>query len=376
MRRVIGLVLGGLGAFFIAAALLTRFYVAAHVIKFPLNEYRVTTLQGDNVTYFSPVKLKDLSGVTMRVTDTIEGDVEAGSSARAVWNEFTYLYDVSNATAYQYTARRQAFSRRSGELVNCCGAFVGSNTNTGVRQSGLAAVWPIGAKKQTYMVFDYTLDKPTAFRYSGTATVEGTPAYRYVAHVPQQQFTTQTLPAALVGLAGIIGQSPVTLPEFYQADDAYWVDPATGAILDATENLKITLQDSAGVQRLVLIQGSLNMTPQSIQRSVSGDRPDRTKVELLTAIIPLAAGLLGVALLAIGIAATVMAREPEEPYGDQGNEQRDTIDVWAPPPRAYRQPRTSNLVPASSGALAADLARRFRREEPAWEDAPHGSDAQ
>jgi hypothetical protein len=359
MRRVIGLVLGGLGAFFIAAALLTRFYVAAQVLKFPLNEYHVTTLQGDNATYFSPVKLTDLSGITMRVTDTIEGDVEAGSSTRAVWNEFTYLYDVTNGTPYQYTSRRQAFGRRSGELVNCCGAFVGSNANTAVRQSGLAAVWPYGAKKETYMVFDYTLDKPTAFHYAGTDTVEGTTAYRYVANVPPQQFTTQTLPAALVGLAGILGQSPVTLPEFYQANDTYWVDPATGAILNANEDLKITLQDTSGVQRLVLIQGNLNMTPQSIHDSVKADAPERTRVQLLTAIIPLLAGLLGIALLGIGVVLTLTAREPAQPYADAGDERLDSVDVWATAPRAYRPPRPSDLGHGRH----------------AWEDARHDSDA-
>ena len=44
MRRVLGLTLTGLGAFFLALALLLRFYLPGQVIKFPLNEYVVSTL--------------------------------------------------------------------------------------------------------------------------------------------------------------------------------------------------------------------------------------------------------------------------------------------------------------------------------------------
>ena len=50
MRRVVGLTLTGLGAFFVAAALLLRFYVADQVIKFPLNEYVVLTFTGNGLS--------------------------------------------------------------------------------------------------------------------------------------------------------------------------------------------------------------------------------------------------------------------------------------------------------------------------------------
>ena len=43
MRRVLGVVLTGLGAFFLVVALLFRFYMPGQVIKFPLNEYSVSS---------------------------------------------------------------------------------------------------------------------------------------------------------------------------------------------------------------------------------------------------------------------------------------------------------------------------------------------
>ncbi len=50
MRRVVGLVAVGLGTFLLVSGLLLRFYVAGQVVKFPLNEYQVTRLEGNNST--------------------------------------------------------------------------------------------------------------------------------------------------------------------------------------------------------------------------------------------------------------------------------------------------------------------------------------
>ena len=127
MRRVIGLILVGLGAFLVIMALLLPTYIASRVVKFPINTYVVTTLLGSNVSYFSPSLVRPVTGATMQVTDTVKGDAAAGSSSTAVWDEFTYLYDRTNHIAFSYTTRRAAFDRRTAVLVDCCGANIGGN---------------------------------------------------------------------------------------------------------------------------------------------------------------------------------------------------------------------------------------------------------
>src|SRR5215469_6618271 len=156
MRRVLGITLTGLGAFFLVLALLLRLYLPGQVIKWPLNEYQVLTLTGHDVTYFNQGMLRLLTGVTVQATTTVEGDVAAGTSGMAVWNEFTAIEDVSNNQPIQYVNQRSAFSRRSGLIVDCCGAYV-SITNVGTtdgRQAGLTYVWPIGTQPTTYEMFD------------------------------------------------------------------------------------------------------------------------------------------------------------------------------------------------------------------------------
>ena len=272
MRRVVGLVAAGLGTFLLVSGLLLRFYVAGHVVKFPLNEYRLTTLAGTGVTYFSPSLLKDVTGATIRVTRTIEGDVASGTASRAVWTQFSYSFDVTHGVAYQARTQRSAFDRRTGALFACCGETAGSYTGP---QAGLAFTWPIGTQQQSYQIFDTTLLKPLEVQFDGQATTDGLPTYRFVERVPAQRFGKQRLPSSLVGLHG---QPTVTLDEYYQATNTYWVDPVTGTVVNVNENQKITA-DSGGVQRLGAFLGRSVMTQLACRvrstRTATGERGSR-----------------------------------------------------------------------------------------------------
>jgi hypothetical protein len=312
MRRVIGLTLAGLGAFLIVVAVLLRTYAADQLIKFPKNEYFTTTLIGTGVSYFSPSMVRPVSGATMRVTSTVKGDAAAGTSSTAVWNEFTYLYDITNRAPFQFFTRRAAFDRRTAQMVNCCGASVGGNT--AIRQSGLVGfLWPFGTQKTTYQVFDPNLNQPRPARYEGTSTIDGITVYRFVEHVPTTRSGSQTLPESLVGMKG---QSNVTLPEYYTGTNTFWVDPLTGAQLDVRQDDKLTLQDATGAQRLLLYDGALTMTPQSVRAIVNQDATGRTEFEWFEVIAPLVLGLVGVAALITGIVLARLRREEDHDHAD------------------------------------------------------------
>ena len=336
MRRRVGLVLAGLGTCLIVFAVLMPTWVSSRVLKFPLNEYVTATLTASNASYFSPAKLTEVTGVNMEATYTIKGNAAAGSSSTAVWNQFIYIYDQTNKLPVQTMTRTMAFDRRTAQLIDCCGANV--NGDSSVEQSGIVGyVFPIGTQQQTYDVFDTNLNKPMPFDYSGTDTVNGIQAYRFVQVVSPTQNGTQVVPGSLVGES----QASVVLPQYYEMRLTYWIDPDTGALLNATEHETLTLRNSQGVPALLLFDANLAMTPASVNGLVALDNSQRSKMTLVTTILPLVTGIVGVIVLIVGI---LLARRPREDV-ESGASITSPELAAAEPEDADRSATRPSLVP-------------------------------
>jgi hypothetical protein len=310
-------------------------WVSSRVLKFPLNEYATATLTASNASYFSPAKLTEMTGVNMEATYTIKGNAAAGSSSTAVWNQFIYVYDQTNKLPFQTMTRTMAFDRRTAQLINCCGANV--NGDSSVEQSGTVGyVFPIGTQQQTYDVFDTNLNKPMPFDYSGTDTVNGIQAYRFVEVVAPTQNGTQVLPGSLVNMP----QASVVLPQYYEMRLTYWIDPNTGALLNATEHETLTLRNPQGVPALLLFDANLAMTPASVNGLVALDNSQRSKMTLVTTILPLVTGIVGVILLIVGI---LMSRRRSEDV--EGGASATSPELAAAEPMDADHSAGSSIVP-------------------------------
>ncbi len=349
MRRV-GLVLAGLGTCLIVFAVLVASWVTGQVIKFPLNEYATVTLTDPNATYFSVAKLTELTGVNMEATYTIKGNAAAGSSSTAVWNQFIYVYDQTNKQPVQSMTRTFAFNRHTAQLVNCCGANV--NGSSSVQQQGyVGIVLPIGTKRHTYDVFDTNVGKAVPFTYAGIGDVSGTQAYMFTENLAPTQNGTQTVPGSLVNQAA----ASVTLPQYYQTQTTYWIDPVTGALLNVTQNEKLTLRNNDGSTALVLFNANLAATQNSIDGLVALDNSQVSKASLVGTLLPLATGIIGLLLLIIGI---VLLRRPDQDV--EAAPSRREAELAAAEPEAA----TRSLVPGLD-----DEPREAAVESPAVREA-------
>jgi len=296
MRRDIGMVLAGLGAFLILLAVAFPVYLQDRLVKFPLTYSYQAILDSPNTTYFSPHTISELTGRDVQAVYTLTGDAAAGTSATSVWNLDTYLHDPGfpgHTGDINYSTGRFAFDRKTAQLRNCCGA--GQNGKP-VAMSGIAGfVWPIGTQQKTYMVFDTTLDQTEPFTYSGTETVDGIFTYK---------FTEAVQPTK-------IGFSPLsqTEPEFYQLNATYWVDPDTGALLKVTEHQQQFLENPiTSARTTTLFDGTLTPTDASVSHIAAIDSSGRIKKTMFETGIPLIAGILGAVLLVWGILLGVRRR--------------------------------------------------------------------
>ncbi|HEX9623344.1 MAG TPA: DUF3068 domain-containing protein [Streptosporangiaceae bacterium] len=316
MRRVVWSVLTGLGAFFIVLAIMSWLYVPGQAVKFPLNEYSVNTLVANNASWFSPKTVSELSDVTLEITSTVKGDVTAanalGSSKYAVWQSFAVVEDTTDHQQVNIPAAADefAFDRRTGVLIPWSGNVIDGKHVPQV--SGQGFVWPLGAKKQNYQVFDTTLQKPVTFKYVDSSTLNGIPVYKYVAVIPPTQTGTEVLPGSLVGEKA----ATVTLPMFYSSTETYFVDPVTGAPLAVDRNTTQVLQDGAGATKLVLLKADFKTSAKSVAATLKRDTHYRNLINLATFIIPVVAGLVGIILLVVGLVLSRMSPEDEE-YEDE-----------------------------------------------------------
>jgi hypothetical protein len=309
-RHVVGLVLAGVGTFLVVCAVLLPTWVTGQVVKFPLNEYETATLAASNASYFNASSLTEKTGVNLQATYTIKGDAAKGSSSIAVWNEYSYVYDLTNPQPVQQMTRTFAFDRKTGQLVNCCGASL--NGDTSIQQRGLVGyVFPIGTKKQTYNVFDTTLNQPVPFTYAGTTTVHGAQAYEFVENVAPRQVTELAVPGSLVGMSA----ATVTLPEYYQIHLIYYVDPVTGGLVDVNEHQTMSLRNPAtGAQALLLFDADLIATPASVSNIAAIDGSGRNKLNLIETTLPLVLGIVGGVAL---IAGALLARKRRPAMDDE-----------------------------------------------------------
>ena len=339
MRGTIGLILAGLGAFLILVAILLPTFVVGQVVKFPLNEYETATLQATNASYFSAASLSEKTGVTMEATYTIKGDGSKGNSSTAVWNEYSYVYDVTNHQPVQQMSRTFAFDRRTGQLVDCCGASL--NGDTSVRQTGLVGyVFPIGTQKQTYQVFDTTLKKTMPYRYAGTTSVLGIPAYEFISDVAPTQVATISVPGSMVGSTS----ATVSAPEFDQLHLIYYVDPRTGALINVNEHQTTTLRNpDTGATAIVLFDADLIATPSTVSKIVALDSSGRNELTLLETTLPIILGIVGGVALIAGI---FLARKRRDDMGELDVEARElTTSAAAEPARGRHSAELAGVVP-------------------------------
>lgn len=296
MRRIVGLVLIGVGAFLVTLAPLLRTYVYDHMAVAPADYFTIQHNQSDNASYFDVQDLKVRTGVTMTSTSTVRGNVAASKSGANVWDRFTST-ETSAGVRVDYSEQRTAFDPHTGYAVNCCSAFVGSDHNA--KQTGLVFKFPFYTQKKSYPFYDAQIRSAPPMNYAGETTLHGLKVYKFVQHIGPVRIGTEQVPGNLLGMKE---KGAVSTPRVYENTRTYWVEPITGAPVLISEDQHQTLQSPAGsVHDITAFAGNMTTTPADQRALADKAKTQSFEIALLHDYLPLGGLVVGVVCVVAGV---------------------------------------------------------------------------
>ncbi len=299
MRRFLGPVLFGLGAFLLIAGLLIRFYAYPHLALAPIDQDSVTKLEAKGATIFDTTSLQPITtdlAVQSRTVGDVKASKERGDNVR-VWVDTTSIRS-SDGTVRSRSTVRTPFDASSAEAVNCCGAFDESTDGDrkAVKRTGLVYKWPFDTQKKSYKVWDDTLGSTGTAKYVRQTTTKGLKTYEFKMVIPRTKVGSQQVPASVVGEPGTAN---VDADSMYGTTNEYQIEPLTGAIvtqsLASTSTLAVDGQD-----RQTTLKANIEYTPAQVTKYAKDFKSKAGLLKLVKTTGPIITVVLGLILLALG----------------------------------------------------------------------------
>jgi hypothetical protein len=290
MRRLLGSVLLGLGMFLVVAAGMLRFYVFDQLLVIPKDQYAQTIAPGTGVYFDAGTLQEKTSNLVAR--RTVKGDVGASSDKTGVW-DVSLVIETGDGTFVRAVLDRVAFDRRTAQSVHCCGEAVDSAP---VQHDGVTYNFPFDTGKGTYQFWDPNSAAGYPARFQSEEKIQGLNTYKFIQEIPGHQLRTQDVPGSLVGESSPTFQAPV----WYQNVRTVWVEPTTGVIVKGSEQTKTTLRDSAGQDKVVVLEATFTFDEPTQRSQADLARDNLNRIRLVKWIIPGAALLVGLVLIALG----------------------------------------------------------------------------
>ena len=310
--RKLGIAALFLGAFLLALAALSKFYMYDRLAVVPYNTETTNTsatAPGNDAEYLDVAAGLKISEGPLKNTKVLTGNVAESKKASdaldrdvAVWDYFNCTAPAdfncgSGETPLSLNIDRVAFDRHTGETV----AWEGSYNETGGEKTqpasfeGLYFKFPFDTQKETYPFWDGTLKKTVDAKYVGEGEVKGLKVYKFEQVTPPTANGTIDVPGDLVGS----DETTVTADRIYSSTSYYSVEPVTGVIVVGR-----TVQDSYlevdGVRKVTTTQADLQYSDATITDTVDEYKSTSALLGAVQSTIPLVGLILGLLLLLFG----------------------------------------------------------------------------
>jgi hypothetical protein len=288
MGRRVGYVLVFVGFFLIFSALLLRFYAYPRLQKAPLDQYSQPVATGTG-TYFNRAQLNEVTSELKNIR-TVKGDAKAGNASTAVWDSFSVTQDVRDGGVLIAARERIALDRVSAESKHCCGDQP--------PHSGLTLKFPFNTHKRTYSFWDTIAERAFPAAYTGTERIEGVTVYRFEQRFSGVRLQTVNISGAQAGQPDV-ATVPATV--VYGNVKTLWVEPRTGIIVKAGQNVSEVLQAPNGKPVLTVVKAQLVYDHNTVRTNAEDARSGAGQLRMIQWILPVAALILGVVLIVIGV---------------------------------------------------------------------------
>jgi hypothetical protein len=285
VRKVLGLLLLGVGAFLLVIAVLGRFWAPGMAERTPLDIDTATRLSGSaqklNLTTGAlddlPVKAISRTRVDSGRSDD---DVVVFVSTTCLVVDQGDVPDCVDAEDPQkrlVTASSDVFAtdRHTATAVNTRKYL----TADAEPHQGLVNKFPFGSEKKTYRFWDGLLGTTVPATYAGTSTLDGLKTYEYKVDVPS------TDAEVVEGTQGT-----------YATRKSIFVEPRTGSIIKQTQHEVRKLASGQTILDL-----DIAYTPQTVKAAADDAEANVQSLRLLTGIIPLVGLVLGLVLVVAGL---------------------------------------------------------------------------
>jgi DUF3068 family protein len=289
--RRVGFVLVFIGLFLVFFGAVERLYAYPRLKKAPLDQYSQPVATGTG-TYFnrSPDKLTEITGAELRNIRTVRGDVKAGTDDVAVWDSFNSTVAVADSTVITATQERIALDRVTGQSVRCCGE--------NPPHTGLTLKFPFDTQKRSYQFWDGPANAASPAEFAGEEVVEGVDVYRFEQRIDRMTLRTQEVPGSL---AGDPDAESVTTNVVYDNLKTLWVEPRTGIIVKAQQDVSQVLETPAGEPVLTLLDAVLTYDEATVKANAEDAASGASRLRLLGTILPVGGVILGLVLTLAGL---------------------------------------------------------------------------
>jgi hypothetical protein len=291
-----------LGFFLVFSSLFVRFYAYPRLEKAPLNQYAQPVATGTG-TYFNRETLKEVTGAQLQNIRVVKGDAKAGNATTAVWDSWSVTKDLGIPAGLPISGlltadqERVAMDRVTGESKHCCGETP--------PHSGLTFKFPFNTQKRTYSFWDTTAKQAFPANFTGTERINGLLTYRF-----EQRFDNVRLQTVEVSGAQARQPGVATVPAtvVYGNVKTLWVEPRTGIIVKAGQDVRQVLQTDDGQQLLTVVNAQLVYDANTVNGNADDAKKAISQLRAIQWVLPIGALVVGVIAILIGV--VLIGRHP------------------------------------------------------------------